>query len=110
MLEHPLDDNFEGLGGASQNSSNANRPTDQRDDAIGNGKAKRGRKVLRNQRIGVATVTRLIQEEQGIQHVEEGLLLSLIGAALTTAVGGLGTSITALYTTAGAAVSAAASG
>ena len=61
-------------------------------------------------RIGVTEVTRLIQEEQGIQHAEEALLLGLIGAALTTVVGDLGTLIVALYATAATTVSAAAPG
>jgi Flp pilus assembly pilin Flp len=64
---------------------------------------------LRNNKFGMTTVTRLIKDEQGIQHAEESLLLSLIGAALTTVVGGLGTSITALYATSVATVTAAVS-
>jgi Flp pilus assembly pilin Flp len=50
-------------------------------------------------------VARLIQEEEGIQHVEEALLLGIVGAALTASVGGLGSAISALFAGAASAIS-----
>ena len=54
-----------------------------------------------------AVLSRLINEEWGVQHAEEALLLALLVTALATAVAGLAEAIGASLTTSSGVVSGA---